>query len=48
LKGRGFSRAVSVAKLMAALAADALPSYRDDFPAACSAVPFSAWKNVGF
>jgi hypothetical protein len=31
LKGRGFSRAVSVAKSMAALAADALPSYQDDF-----------------
>jgi hypothetical protein len=31
LKGRGFSRVVSVAKSMAALAADALPSYQDDF-----------------
>ena len=31
LKGRGFSRAVSVAKSLAALAADALPSYQSDF-----------------
>jgi hypothetical protein len=31
LKGRGFSRAVSLAKSMAALAADAPPSYQDDF-----------------
>jgi hypothetical protein len=30
-KGRGFSRAVSLAKSMAALAADAPPSYQDDF-----------------
>jgi hypothetical protein len=31
LKGRGFSRAVSVAKSPAALAADAPPSHQDDF-----------------
>src|ERR1019366_7801356 len=31
LKGRGFSRAVSLAKSMAASAADAPPSYQDDF-----------------
>jgi hypothetical protein len=31
LKGRGFSRAVSVAKSVAALAADAPPSHQDDF-----------------
>jgi hypothetical protein len=31
LKGRGFSRAVSVAKSSAALAADAPPSHQDDF-----------------
>jgi len=31
LKGRGFSRAVSAVKSMAALAADAPPSYQDDF-----------------
>jgi glycine/D-amino acid oxidase-like deaminating enzyme len=31
LKGRGFSRAVSLAKSMAALAADAPPSYQNDF-----------------
>ena len=31
LKGRGFSRAVSLAKSKAALAADAPSSYQDDF-----------------
>jgi len=31
LKERGFGRAVGAAKSMAALAADAPPSYQDDF-----------------